>query len=211
MRTIFRNVAVRIDYGSCINRIHSEVGEDALRYREIPRLLDNVTMYGYFQSPTYFDHCREEIQNLFAPEEWRVKYLAVKYESAQNAYFIHVRRGDYLTHEMHNVDLRGYYKRALDMVGRDKLYYVFSDDLNWCQNWEELRGMNVRYINEPDELNSLYLMSMCGLGGICANSSYSWWGAYLNRNSDKKIILPQKWFNNDWVIENACSDWTVLE
>jgi hypothetical protein len=112
---------------------------------------------------------------------------------------------------MHNVDLRGYYKRALDMVGRDKLYYVFSDDLNWCQNWEELRGMNVRYINEPDELNSLYLMSMCGLGGICANSSYSWWGAYLNRNSDKKIILPQKWFNNDWVIENACSDWTVLE
>jgi hypothetical protein len=70
-------------------------------------------------------------------------------------------------------------------------FLVFSDDINWCE--ENLKLENSIYINDEKDYNELYLMSLCD-NNIIANSSFSWWGAWLNKNDDKLVVGPTKWF-----------------
>jgi len=103
---------------------------------------------------------------------------------------LHVRRGDYLQLPTHHPTCTiDYYHKAL--ANFDGKVLVFSDDIDWCRKtfqdprFEFVKG-NLDYID-------LYLMSMCK-NNIIANSSFSWWAAWLNDNKDKKVIAPKKWF-----------------
>ena len=87
--------------------------------------------------------------------------------------------------------LNEYYKNALDIIGGYENLYVFSDDINWCKT--NLKFKNMVFVEGNDDVEDLWLMSLCD-HNIIANSSFSWWGAWLNINPNKKVISPKRWF-----------------
>ena len=80
-------------------------------------------------------------------------------------------------------------------------FYVISDDVPFCKSIETLKKYNCQFYVNDNELETLYFMAKCRKGGICANSTFSWWGSYLNTNSKKLVTFPNQWFNNDWNID----------
>jgi hypothetical protein len=113
--------------------------------------------------------------------------------------FLHIRRGDYL-HPLnwhHYVDLDKYYERALSLFPSGAHVVVCSDDLSWCKSVLPLRypfiGADKWVWFAGDEYETLSAMMGCTLGGICANSTFSWWGAYLGQRQEKIITMPDLW------------------
>jgi hypothetical protein len=150
---------------------------------------------GFFQNEKYFSLYKDDIIKMFTPklDQEIEESLRKRYPLLDQSYFIHVRRGDMLQSSKHCIDLSAYYKRCMKSLKKDN-FYIFSDDLEYCkQNFK--KGT---IVEEQDELISLWLMSKCWKGGICANSSFSWWGSYLNTNPEKQVFMPSKWLNVDW-------------
>jgi len=200
MNTIFRNLRAKTLTNNDVYDIFNEQEEEALVYLEIPNNDGSLLIRGYFQNETYFKNYKSEIYDLFRMEDSRKTYLINKYNNLDNMYFFHVRRGDYklACNSMHNVDLTTYYKNCLQLLPQDANFLIFSDDIHYCKSMEILENKNTTFVENENELNSLYLMSLCRLGGIACNSSFSWWGSYLNENPNKFVTFPDKWFNVNW-------------
>ncbi len=198
--SILRNVnnIMNINEQISLESIYREDGKHVLLYVDIPNNYNNALFVGYFQNDKYFKDYKNEIYDLFRIPDDIKNYLINKYSNLENKYFIHFRRGDYLEVEMHNINLINYYNNCLNLLDKNIELLVFSNDIEYCKTVDFLKDYNLTFVDE-NEINSLYLMSLCRLGGICANSSYSWWGSYLNENPDKKVFMPNKWFNNDYL------------
>jgi hypothetical protein len=84
-----------------------------------------------------------------------------------------------------------YYRNAIAEFSDDTRFLVFSDDIQWCK--ENFKGDNFHFIEGEKDYVDLYLMSLCN-NNIIANSSFSWWGAWLNNTPNKKVIAPKQWF-----------------
>lgn len=146
----------------------------------------------YLQCVNYFHSYRKELislLNLPAPSNF-----------THMSSFIHLRYGDYVNHPLHYVDLGLYYKRAIDyfrnIYDSNMHFRVFSNDMNKAKSFCKTVGLkNISFDESSDEVQSLSDMRACFLGGICANSTFSWWGGYLNPNEKSIICLPNKWFN----------------
>ena len=153
----------------------------------------NTTLDGFFQSEKYFVHNRQAILDMFIFDfKLNDKYDLLKDKRTTS---IHVRRGDYVNHPNHHpTQSLEYYQKGIDMLNDETdLFVVFSDDINWCK--EHIKPNNVIYIEDEKDYIELYLMSLC-TNNIVSNSSFSWWGAWLNKNEDKKVIGPLKWFGS---------------
>jgi hypothetical protein len=145
---------------------------------------DNIDLNGYYQSYKYFDHIREELIKEFT---FKSGPLALSSDSI----VIHVRRGDYVNQsEFHPVCDLDYYKKAMEVFDGEK-FVVVSDDPDWCSEQEVFSKCKIA-INRSvaDDLHTMFYAK----GNIIANSSFSWWGAYLNNNPNKIVICPQNWF-----------------
>ena len=154
---------------------------------QIPHIQPFTIIKGGFQSEKYFDKLL--INNIFGINTNTKNYLTDKYGDVTNKVSIHVRRGDYLKLWPHHVFVgEEYYTKALEKMG-DREYLVFSDDMEWCKSF--FKG-KFDFIQDED-YNELYLMSLCG-DNIIGNSTFSWWGAWLNRNPLKTVIAPNTWF-----------------
>ncbi len=123
---------------------------------------------------------------------------------------IHVRRGDYLTYSHVFVELlMDYYNRAMDYFGRDKTFMIFSDDIGWCKH--HFKEGNFVFDAGSPEILSFREMSMCE-HHILANSSFSWWAAWLNPNPDKVILAPSKWVHlEDKIDDRLPAEWKRIE
>lgn len=148
---------------------------------------------GYFQSEKYFK--RSVVLDLYRiTDELRKKIWNIcgnileKGETVS----IHVRRGDYLKLP-HALPFCGksYYKNAIQYIGEDKIFIICSDDIDWCK--KNFIGKRYYFIENTTPLLDLYIQSLC-THNIISNSSFSWWGAWLNENSNKIVIAPQMWF-----------------
>lgn len=156
-----------------------------------------VQLNGYFQSDKYFSS-REDIVKLFEFSTY-VKSMACMYEQTNNLHIsdytaIHVRRGDYtnLTHYYADLASTEYYRNAIQLLG-EKKFVVFSDDIGFCsQYFSQFQGYDFHYVAGNNDHVDLCLMSNCK-NNIIANSSFSWWGAYLNRKTGK-VVMPKDWF-----------------
>lgn len=158
--------------------------EPSFQYNTIPIIDDSVLLDGYYQSEKYFHDYRQDLFELFdiSQNTQRVKACS-----------IHIRRGDYLQNaNFHSVLDMDYYNRAMDIINADK-YIIVSDDINWC--FEHFKGSQFDFSNHTSTYQDLVLMSNC-TDNIIANSSFSWWGAWLNRNINKRVIAPAKWFGS---------------
>jgi hypothetical protein len=153
----------------------------------------DLLLDGYFQSEKYFLDYQSEIIDLFTITDFDKEAINEllslnKYDSIIS---IHVRRGDYLKHsDIHPVCDLTYYNEAMKMFDNSTFIFI-SDDMKWVK--ENFKGDNIIYSPFNDEIMDLTLMTMCD-NNIIANSTFSWWGAYLNKNKNKKIIAPKNWF-----------------
>ncbi len=165
-------------------------------YQQIP-YKENMSLFGYFQSAKYFEDYSNKIKELFSPDDTTRQYLTDKYGELldTNTASIHIRRGDYLKFKnIHPTCTREYYVEAMTFLPGDTNYMIFSDDPEWC-----LRNFNMKrfkVIEGEEDYVDMHLMSMCK-NNIIANSSFSWWAAWLNENNDKTVIAPKVWFGPD--------------
>ena len=121
-------------------------------------------------------------------------YILNKYSILnENTVSLHVRRGDYINKEnYHPLQTIDYYKNAYDIINENSInVLILSDDVNWCK--KNIKFNNISYIENETNIIDLYIMSLCK-HNIIANSSFSWWGAWLNENKNKKVICPINWF-----------------
>ena len=170
--------------------------EESFYYKEIPKIENSIKLIGYFQSEKYFKDIRPYILSLFEMNNDTSSYLDKKYLKnikMENTCSIHVRRGNYLNKvDWHPVLPIEYYKNATKFFDNETHFLIFSDDIPWCkENFNFLK--NIIFIEDNLDYQDLYLMSKCK-NNIIANSSFSWWGAWLNQNEEKKIICPNLWF-----------------
>ena len=158
---------------------------------------DPGLLYGYFQNEKYFSDYKTDILRFLKNDEISARLLS-SYPALKNSYFIHVRRGDYVNHPLYVIDYDYYYKTAVFYI-LDKdpgaHFFIVSDDIEYCKSYPVFSNLNCTFIDNLDSLNTLYFISHCSNGGICCNSSFSWWGSYLNEREDKTVIMPKKWIN----------------
>lgn len=165
---------------------------------------NNTYLDGYWQSHRYFEGVSDcisaEFQAIEPPGDRNLRLI--EEIQSTNSVALHIRRGDYLANpaalNYHGVCPLDYYKRAVELVASKapKLhFYIFSDDLDWAESNLALQ-FPVTFVghNKGDEaFQDLRLISLCR-HQIIANSSFSWWGAWLNSNPGKIVIGPKKWF-----------------
>lgn len=149
---------------------------------------ENRCYMGYFQRYEYIDLIRDE----FIPKLSFNTGILEKYPDISSKTFIHVRGGDYKGNIFHELNLKNYYSKCMELSKGD--YVIFTNDIQYAKEY-----FHDIPIIEESEIDSLFLMSKCS-GCICANSSFSWWGAYLNPN--RPIFMPSKWYNNNSIQGN---------
>ena len=110
--------------------------------------------------------------------------------------------------DTHPVQSLSYYESAIDLLNHAGNIYIFSDDIEWCK--QNFKFKNMHFIHNEDPLVDLWMMSACEKN-VIANSTFSWWAAWLNNHPNKRIICPKKWFgpkapysdkdilDNDWI------------
>lgn len=167
---------------------------------------DNRYIIGYFQCAKYFKEIKPILIQQFQISQPVTSYtLDMKQAicNEKNSCSLHVRRGDYI--KKNNVNIHGvcsldYYQHAINMINNQSKhgvkYFIFSDDIEWVK--DNLVVENAIYIDSKEKRlphEDIYLMSLCN-HNIIANSSFSWWGAWLNQNQEKIVIAPKKWFEN---------------
>lgn len=180
---------------------------DFAYHPQFETLTDNTYLDGHFQSERYFKSIEQIIRNEFRfvqplnteNQSWLNKI------NQCNAVSVHVRRGDYVrlskNMEKHGVTPLDYFIKAAEYIeGKidNPVYYVFSDDPDWArQHLNFLQNMYLVDNNQSVETAyvDMQLMSACKHNIIC-NSTFSWWGAWLNNHKEKIVIAPEKWFNN---------------
>ncbi len=163
----------------------------------------NILLRGLFQSEKYFINSRKELLNLFnfPPLSGKNKALQEELES-NNAVSIHIRRGDYVNDKEYSKNIGtcdiSYYYKAIDLIQskiENPIFYIFSDDISWVK--ENLKINNecvyVSWNKGKESYCDMQLMSLCKYN-IIANSTFSWWGAWLNTYPEKIVIAPNKWF-----------------
>tara|TARA_Y100001937_G_scaffold77888_1_gene105613 strand:+ start:409 stop:1206 length:798 start_codon:yes stop_codon:yes gene_type:complete len=170
---------------------------------------DGMDILGYFQSEKYFLHCEKEIREQFAfdEKEHMFAWHHVNKGTYDNPICVHVRRGDYAHYNgIHDFPGKDYYHEAMKEFP-DGRFVFYSDDLDWCR--EEFPGHD--YVDKKNPYQALKSMSCCR-GHIIANSSFSWWAAWL-RGKNGKTVAPSKWFGpkgqQDWQ-DIYCEGWKVI-
>lgn len=198
-------------------RVFYQVGyEFSESFFELP---DETTLFGFFQNERYFkpfsDRIRSDLSFNLDPPTPETNRLIARIQE-DNAVSVHVRRGDYLNIESFNVCTKAYYIEAIKLL-RNKLknprFYFFSDDIDWCCHHFKSEDFIICHLPESKQssIHDLKTMSLCQ-HHIIANSSFSWWGAWLNRNPNKIVAAPYKWFNsqNDPVDNILCDGWLKI-
>ena len=172
----------------------------------ILKMSDNSYMEGYWGSEKYFKDIEDIIRKDFTfkdkPDEVN-QQMIIRIRNCDSV-SIHIRRGDYVndkkTNQFHGVCGLDYYFRAIALVVkkiRSPHFFIFSDDPQWAKQNLHLKFPCV-YVDHnigKKDYEDMRLMSYCQ-HNIIANSSFSWWGAWLNKNKDKIVIAPKKWFQD---------------
>ena len=172
---------------------------------------DEISLAGYFQSEKYFKHIEDEIRADFSFKDEILEPCKEMVGSIGEVISLHVRRTDYLTNPNHTILGLDYYEQALDKFYDTSSVFVFSDDPEWCKEQELFSGDRFMISESGDQYVDLCLMSLCKQH-IIANSSYSWWGAWLSGSDN--VVAPVRWFgvnNSDKNTKDLIPErWTTI-
>lgn len=169
---------------------------------EVLKLRGNYFVRGFFQSEKYFkdvaDAIREEL--VLLPEYHACDAsLCTEIKANPKSVSVHIRRGDYVKNlasmDAHGICSKDYYAKSIkymqEQIGEDAHFYIFTDDSEWVKkemNWKA----DVTLLDDQKAIYDFHLMSMCK-HNIIANSTFSWWSAWLNKNPEKMVIIPKQW------------------
>lgn len=174
---------------------------------------------GFWQCIKNLEGIKGKLMDVFAhPEPNEYNRQLISEICGCNSVGIHIRRGDYLNEpEFHNICGIDYYRKGIEIILSDGLkhvFYIFSNDMDWCkENISPLVGDNeIHYVTENKGKQScwdMFLMTYCK-DLVIANSSFSWWGGFLNKNVNR-VIAPDPWLNRDCEIDIYDKDWVRIK
>ncbi len=179
-----------------IRKIYYE--DPNFKFEPIP-FTPNMKIIGYFQSEKYFQHNKQLILDTFEPSKKIKDYLYEKYQELilnPKTVGVHLR-----AYELEHISLRnefddlrnGYYKNAIELFPQDSLFVIFSDNIEWAKKiLKDLDRQHI-YIEGEHYSHDFYLLSYCKHQILC-QSTFGWWAAYLNKNPDKIVVVPDPWF-----------------
>lgn len=166
---------------------YANVSESSYQKHDWTQLIpsdESVCIHGYFQNWKY-------IPSTFTS---KLKLPAVP---QQRGAFLHIRGGDFVNNDFHDVNIRQrYYQRAINYFPRGTHFFIYTNDVAYAKTCEFLSTIRHSFV-QADELTSLAGMASCTQGGICANSTFSWWGAFLNPN--RTIVMPSRFFSSSHI------------
>ncbi len=166
----------------------------------------HIYMDGYWQSPKYFQVIRQRLI-----EEINLSLIerdaAAEQFPSDNTVAVHIRRGDYITQSSSQALSTKYVKAAMADFGNNFDYMFFSDDIDWCK--ETFTGSNISFSNNRSDLEDLKQMSEAA-HNIIANSTFSWWSAWLNKNKAQRVIAPHPWTNDNTHRDILPENWETI-
>lgn len=188
---------------------------------------DEIRLDGYFQSPLYFAGCEAVLRERFRPVEpfgGAAQTWAARIGASRCSVSLHVRRGDYVSNPhaaaVHTTLDDGYYRRGIALVrrilGNEVDFFLFSDEPDFVQQaFADLPRAHVVRTDPARSWEDMFLMARCH-HHIIANSSYSWWGAWLNASPEKVVIAPGQWFTREKLATTNVMDlypegWIILK
>lgn len=155
---------------------------------------ENFNYYfdGYWQCSKYFNESEQIIRDELRPSTQAEKRFMEVTVGKSKVVSLHIRRTDYLNYiHIHPLLPISYYEEALSLLPSYDCLMVFSDDIDWCK--KNLSFNNMTFVEGQDEIEDLWMMSLCKYN-VIANSSFSWWAAWLNSNAERKVVAPKLWF-----------------
>jgi len=213
--TVFREFPHRIDRiidGTAIEQLKAagfslHPGEPGFEPWSVEKLEGNILLHGYFQWWPVLAKHEELIRRTFLS--------GLSCTVNESWVGIHVRRGDFLKppfSEVHFVQTEAYYRAALDKFKGQVVFKIFSDDLEWCKAQGVFQELDQKeFVEEPNEIRALSLMASCSAGFICANSTFSWWGAFLGAYKYRSTIcVPKEWMRGFDTRELFPREWILI-
>ena len=199
-----------LGFVSCPDIEENTHGFDVQIYNNCP---DNSNLLGFFQTEKYFKHIEDQIRSDFTfIDDYLNPCIEIIEQFEIKPIFIHIRRGDAVgREEYHPIHPISYYEESLKEYEDNIPVFVFTDDPVWCKSQKLFKSDRFIFNDNLEKFSystidglgkmqntlipyvDLCLMSLCS-GAIIANSSLSWWGAWLQKDEDKKIIAPMPWF-----------------
>lgn len=172
----------------------TRVHEGSWAYSEVNPLEGNTIFEGYFQSSKNFFGFHNRLKNTFSPPPDFINTIFNKYPQLKekNTLSLHVRRGDYVGLSNFSPTIsKSYIYKALETIGYYSHVFVFTDDKEWFI--KNIKIKNSIIIEDEEDYEQIWMMSLCS-NHIISNSTFSWWGSFLNPNLNKIIIAPSVWF-----------------
>ncbi len=174
---------------------------DKCSIEELSKIRD-FYVSGYYADSKYFEPAKEQLKKDIILKDGFNKENQIVYHEirSKGSVSVHVRRGDYIGNRYFNELTIDYYQNSLNYILKiysDVVFYVFSDDLQWVKS-NLIFNCDVKFVDINSEISDymdLMLMAACD-HNIIANSTFSWWGAWLNSNPDKIVIAPKIWYTN---------------
>lgn len=179
---------------------------------------DGTDLIGYYQTEKYFKDNRKSIMEYFSFRPDVVSSASLywedvieKFREGSTCVSVHVRRGDYTLYPDHHPTCsKEYYDKAISSFGEESKFLIFSDDIDWCR--ENFNSDRFHIVDSGSPYVDLKLITMCD-HHINANSSFSWWGSWLNQKENKRVICPSNWFGpaiNHDTRDVYCETWEII-
>ncbi|BDU51418.1 alpha-1,2-fucosyltransferase [Haliovirga abyssi] len=210
-----------------VKKSYINEGEDFLYKENVYRAekKEEILFYsGLWQSSKYFEGIEDIVRNKFEfpkidGRDIKNNEVLIKIKNS-NSVSIHIRRGDYYSNPKYkrilgNICDKNYYENAIKIISKkieNPIFFIFSDEINWVKENINFNNKEIYFIEWNKGFESykdMYLMSQCK-NNIIANSTFSWWVAWLNKNPDKIVIAPNKWFNDYKKIDIVSEGWVKL-
>lgn len=193
---------------------------DSIRFNERLMHKDNTYYAGYFQCENYFLSIKEQVKHVFKFNDSYVREKTNKYNRelikkivTSESVAIHIRRGDYLNNNIYDALDNDYYDKAISRmysIYSKPTFIIFSNDIPYCKNkYDNINAEFVDWNMGESSWVDMYLMTLCK-GVVIPNSTFSWWGAWLNKNDGKTVIAPYQWFRDIPAEDIAPDSWIRL-
>jgi hypothetical protein len=200
--------------------ITNEYKEDLLKGFDanVFNVKENTNIQGYFQCEKYWLHIKDIIKKEFTFKDNFYNTAKTKIDAIRAKFpelvAIHIRRGDYVGNQnRHPLQSIEYYQKGINLFNdKEYAFLIFSDDQKWCKEYFG-ESEQIFYIEDNIDFVDMCMMSLCN-HNIIANSTFSWWAAWLNSNPDKKVIAPSTWLGPEIRYLQTehiyCENWIVI-